>query len=60
LALVLFLLQAASARSGISQDGFGAPWPAVQVLTALMDEQVHHGAEIGVLRDLYRCRQGGT
>jgi hypothetical protein len=26
-------------------------------LTVLIDEQVHHGAEIGVPRDLYRCRQ---
>lgn len=34
-----------------------APWPAVQVLTVLIDEQVHHGAEVGVLRNDYRCRQ---
>jgi hypothetical protein len=27
------------------------------VLTILIDEQVHHGAEIALLRDLYlRCR----
>ena len=35
---------------------FGTPWSAVRVLTVLIDEQVHHGAEVGVLRDLYRCR----
>jgi DinB superfamily len=34
---------------------FGVTWPARRVLTVLIDEQVHHGAEIGVLRDLYRA-----
>jgi hypothetical protein len=34
---------------------FGAPWPARRVLAVLLDEQLHHGAEIGVLRDLYRA-----
>ena len=33
---------------------FGVAWPARRVLGVLVDEQVHHGAEIGVLRDLYR------
>ena len=32
---------------------FGVEWPAHRVLTVLIDEQVHHGAEIGLLRDLY-------
>lgn len=32
----------------------GVGWPAVGVLSVLLDEQVHHGAEIGLLRDLYR------
>jgi hypothetical protein len=27
-----------------------------QILATLVDEQVHHGAEVGVLRDLYRER----
>jgi uncharacterized damage-inducible protein DinB len=36
---------------------FGTPWPAARVITVLINEQVHHGAEVGVLRDLYRCRQ---
>jgi hypothetical protein len=35
---------------------FGVPWPARRVLAVLIDEQLHHGAEIGVLRDLYRAR----
>lgn len=35
---------------------FGVEWPAVRVLRVLVDEQVHHGAEIGLLRDLYRYR----
>jgi hypothetical protein len=34
---------------------FGVAWPARRVLAVLIDEQVHHGAEIGVLRDLYRA-----
>jgi hypothetical protein len=35
---------------------FGVAWPTHKVLTVLLTEQVHHGAEIGVLRDLYRHR----
>jgi len=34
---------------------FGVDWPARRVLSVLIDEQVHHGAEIGLLRDLYRA-----
>jgi hypothetical protein len=33
---------------------FGVHWPARRVISVLVDEQVHHGAEIAVLRDLYR------
>jgi hypothetical protein len=29
------------------------PWTAAAVITTLIDEQIHHGAEIGLLRDLY-------
>jgi hypothetical protein len=35
---------------------FGVAWPTRRILTVLLTEQVHHGAEIGVLRDLYRHR----
>jgi hypothetical protein len=35
---------------------FGVTWPASRVLSVLIDEQVHHGAEIALLRDLYRNR----
>lgn len=35
---------------------FGVAWPTRRVLTVLLTEQVHHGAEIGVLRDLYQHR----
>ena len=35
---------------------WGERWPAGQIVVVLLDEQVHHGAEIGVLRDLYRTR----
>src|SRR6266550_4451453 len=33
---------------------FGVGWPARRVLAVLVDEQLRHGAEIGVLRDLDR------
>ena len=36
---------------------FGVTWPARRVLATLVEEQVHHGAEIGLLRDLYRWRR---
>lgn len=36
---------------------FGVEWPARRVLTVLVDEQLHHGAEVALLRDLYRYRQ---
>lgn len=36
---------------------FGVAWPARDVLAVLIDEQLHHGAEIGVLRDLYRVQR---
>jgi hypothetical protein len=38
----------------------GVAWPARRVLVVLIDEQLHHGAEIGVLRDLYRARSTPT
>jgi len=38
----------------------GAPRSAGDVMMILIDEQVHHGAEIGVLRDLYRSPQRRT
>ena len=33
---------------------WGEPWPAWRIFTAMTDHDRHHGAEIGVLRDLYR------
>ena len=35
---------------------FGVEWPARTVFLTLLDEQVHHGAEIALLRDLFRSR----
>jgi hypothetical protein len=35
----------------------GEHWPAGRILAVLLDEQVHHGAEIALLRDLYRVRR---
>jgi uncharacterized damage-inducible protein DinB len=32
----------------------GVRWPARRVIAVLIDEQIHHGAEIALLRDLYR------
>jgi hypothetical protein len=32
----------------------GEPRPAAEVVLILIDEQLHHGAEIALLRDLYR------
>ena len=34
----------------------GDPLPAGRTLSILLEEQIHHGAEIALLRDLYRCR----
>lgn len=36
---------------------FGGERPARVVFTVLVDEQLHHGAEVALLRDLYRSRQ---
>jgi len=33
---------------------FGKSWPTARIFAVLIKEQIHHGAEIGVLRDLYR------
>jgi len=33
---------------------WGEPWPTWRIFTTMTDHDRHHGAEIGVLRDLYR------
>jgi hypothetical protein len=35
---------------------WGERWPISRIFTALINEQTHHGAEISLLRDLYRNR----
>ena len=35
---------------------WGDLWPAERIWRTLIDEQVHHGAEISLLRDLFRNR----
>jgi hypothetical protein len=45
-----------SALDEMRPTQFGVEWPARRVLSVLIDEQVHHGAEIALLRDLYRHR----
>lgn len=39
---------------------FGVEWPARRVLAVLVDEQLHHGAEVALLRDLFRYRGTAT
>ncbi|MFC7625717.1 hypothetical protein [Microlunatus sp. GCM10028923] len=41
---------------GESRTNWGETWPTARIFTTLIKEQTHHGAEIGVLRDLYRNR----
>lgn len=36
---------------------WGEEWPTRELFKVLIREQVHHGAEISLLRDLYRNRQ---
>lgn len=36
---------------------WGEEWPLHQVIVTLINEQVHHGAEISLMRDLYRNRR---
>jgi hypothetical protein len=55
------LLDALSGLSEADLDeqvptNWGEQWPVHRIFTRLINEQVHHGAEISLLRDLYRCR----
>ena len=38
------------------KTNWGELWPCHKIVSTLINEQVHHGAEIGLLRDLYRNR----
>ena len=48
--------------AALSDDALARPvftnwreaWPAWRIFTTMIDHDRHHGAEIGVLRDLYR------
>jgi Protein of unknown function (DUF664) len=35
---------------------WGEQWPVGRIFTTIINEQTHHGAEISLLRDLYRVR----
>jgi hypothetical protein len=35
---------------------WGERWPVSRIFTTIITEQIHHGAEISLLRDLYRVR----
>lgn len=37
---------------------WGEHWPASKIFWTMIHHDVHHGAEIGVLRDLYRLGRG--
>jgi hypothetical protein len=39
------------------KTNWGELWPCHRIFTTLINEQVHHGAEISLLRDLYRNRE---
>ena len=53
-----------SALAGLTDADLDAPrmtnwgeeWPTWRVLWTMIDHDLHHGGEIGVLRDLYRER----
>lgn len=52
-------LEAITDDSALDADvltNWGARWPVSRIFTTLISEQVHHGAEISLLRDLYRNR----
>jgi hypothetical protein len=38
----------------LRRTNWGEEWPTYQLFKTLVNEQVHHGAEISLLRDLYR------
>jgi len=40
----------------IVRHNSGQQWPVHRIFATLINEQVHHGAEISLLRDLYRYR----
>lgn len=44
------------ALDGDSLTNWGETWTTSRIFTRLIKEQTHHGAEIGVLRDLHRNR----
>ncbi len=38
------------------RTNWGDRWPVSRIFTCLINEQIHHGAEISLLRDLCRNR----
>lgn len=45
------------ALDDVVPTNWGDGWPVRRIFTTLINEQVHHGAEIRLLRDLYRNRE---
>ena len=46
---------------GLDQEvrtNWGERWPASRIFWTLIRHDLHHGGEIGALRDLYRARNG--
>lgn len=40
----------------IVKTNWGEEWPAWKIFDTIISHDLHHGGEIGVLRDLYRLR----
>jgi hypothetical protein len=53
---VLAAYDSDDALEEIVPTNWGDRWPVGRIFTTLVNEQVHHGAEISLLRDLYRNR----
>jgi hypothetical protein len=41
---------------GMRLTNWGESWPAWRILWTMIFHDLHHGGEIGCLRDLYFCR----
>lgn len=48
---------AENALDQLVPTNWGDRWPVSRIFMTLINEQVHHGAEISLLRDLYRNRE---
>lgn len=56
LAAALAGLDSDAALDELVLTNWGERWPVSRIFMTLVNEQVHHGAEIALMRDLYRNR----